>query len=96
MMTEWMGGRNDKPRPLLPMYARPGGLAEPRIVAGLQEQYLIGSSEEIEGAYTVVGQISALLNGNDTLSTIRIVRNVPPTQRKPKDQRSAHSFCRAR
>ncbi len=77
-MSEWMGGRNEKPH--LPMYVQPAGVCEPRVIAALQEQYLIGSAEEIEGVYTVVAQVSALLKEGETLSTIRVVRNVPPTQ----------------
>jgi hypothetical protein len=78
LITSWMGGR-DKPTHL-PMYLRPGGVAEPRIVAGLQDAYLIGGPEDVEGTFTVVGQVTALLAGDDVESTIRIIRDVPPTQ----------------
>lgn len=77
-LTDLLGGRNERPH--LPMYLRPAGIQEPRIVASLQEPFLIGSTEEIEGVYTVVGQVSALLRGSETISTIRLIRNVPPTQ----------------
>jgi hypothetical protein len=53
---------------------------EPRIVAGLQDAYLIGGHENIEGTFTVVGQVTALLSGDQVESTIRIIRDVPPTQ----------------
>jgi hypothetical protein len=78
MMTNWMGGR-DKPTHL-PMYMRPGGVAEPRIVAGLQDAYVIGGHDNVEGTNTVVGQVSGLLVGDQVESTIRIIRDVPPTQ----------------
>lgn len=78
MMIGWMGGR-DKPTHL-PMYLRPGGVAEPRIVAGLQDAYVIGGHENIEGTFTVVGQVTGLLSGDQVESTIRIIRDVPPTQ----------------
>jgi hypothetical protein len=78
IMVDWMGGR-DKPTHL-PMYMRPGGVLEPRIVAGLQDAYLIGGHENIEGTFTVVGQVTALLSGDQVESTIRIIRDVPPTQ----------------
>lgn len=78
MMVDWMGGR-DKPTHL-PMYVQPGGAAEPRIVAGLQDRYLIGGHESIEGTFTVVGQVAALLSGDEIESPIRIIRDVPPTQ----------------
>lgn len=78
MVVEWMGGR-DKPTHL-PMYVQPGGVAEPRIVAGLQDRYLMGEHENIEGTFTVVGQVAALLSGAEVESPIRIIRDVPPTQ----------------
>jgi hypothetical protein len=43
MMMGWMGGR-DKPQHL-PMYLRPGGVHEPRILAGLQDAYITGNRE---------------------------------------------------
>jgi hypothetical protein len=80
MMIEWMGGR-DKPTHL-PMYLRPGGVAEPRIIAGLQDAYLIGSRANVEGTFTVVGQVAVLLTGEQVESTIRVIRDVPPTQKE--------------
>jgi len=78
MMVDWMGG-SDKPTHL-PMYVQPGGVAEPRIVAGLQDRYLIGGHENMEGTFTVVGQVAALLSDSEVESPIRIIRDVPPTQ----------------
>ncbi len=78
MMTEWMGGRNETRH--LPVYLQPVGASKPRIVAALQERYLMGASEELEGDYTVVGQVTALLAKEETLSTMRVIRDVPPTQ----------------
>jgi hypothetical protein len=76
-MTEWMGGR-DKPTHL-PTYLRPGGVREPRIVARLKDEYMIGNREDVEGTYRVVGQVAALLAGDQVQSAIRIIRDVPPT-----------------
>jgi hypothetical protein len=61
------------------MYVLPDGVDEPRIVAALHDAYLIGDRESIEGTYTVVGQVSKLLTGDDVVSTIRVIRDVPPT-----------------
>jgi hypothetical protein len=77
MMVTWMGGR-DKPTHL-PTYLRPGGVAEPRIVASLQDAYLIGGHENVEGTFTVLGQVSTLLGGDQVESSIRLIRDVPPT-----------------
>jgi hypothetical protein len=78
MMIDWMGGR-EKPTHL-PMYLKPGGVAEPRILASLQDAYLIGSRDNVEGTFTVVGQVATLLSGDQVESTIRAIRDVPPTQ----------------
>jgi len=77
MMVTWMGGR-DKPTHL-PTYLRPGGVIEPRIVAGLQDAYLIGGHENVEGTFRVVGQVATLLTGDQVESSIRLIRDVPPT-----------------
>lgn len=77
MMTQWIGG-TEKPTNL-PMYVRPGGVAEPRIVSILQDQYLIGGHENVEGAFTVIGQVERLLAGDKVVSAIRVIRDVPPT-----------------
>jgi hypothetical protein len=78
IMKGWIAG-GDK-RTHLPTYLRPGGVSEPRIVAGLQDKYLIGGHENVEGRYTVVGQVAGLLSGDQVQSTIRVIRDVPPTQ----------------
>jgi len=78
MMVDWMGGR-DKPTHL-PMYMQPGGVELPRILAGLQDAYLIGGRDAIEGTFTVIGQVAALLSGEQVESPIRVIRDVPPTQ----------------
>ena len=78
MMADWMGGRDKLTH--LPMYMQPGGVEHPRILAGLQDAYLIGGRDAIEGTFTVVGQVAALLSGEQAESPIRIIRDVPPTQ----------------
>lgn len=77
MMVGWLGGSSKKTN--LPMYLQPSGVAEPRIIAALHDDYVIGDREGIEGTYTVVGQVSRLLTGSDVVSTIRVIRDVPPT-----------------
>ncbi|MGI8667676.1 MAG: DUF6414 family protein [Jatrophihabitans sp.] len=82
MMTDWMGGR-DKPMHL-PVYMEPGGVAEPRIVGRLDEQYIVTSGDTIEGRYTVIAQVEQLLAEGQTLSAIRVIRDVPPTPMETK------------
>lgn len=77
MMTDWMGGPN---KPMhLPVYMQPYGVANPRIVGRLDEQYLIRKGEAIEGEYTVIGQVDQKLEGDQKISAIRVIRDVPPT-----------------
>lgn len=78
MMVSWMGGR-DKPTHL-PVYLLPGGVSDPRIIAGLQDAYIIGGHENLEGTFTVITQVSGLLAGDEVQSVIRVIRDVPPTQ----------------
>lgn len=80
MMMEWMGGK-DKPTHL-PVYIRPGGVDHPRIIARLLDAYLIGGHENVEGTYTVVGQVERLLAGDEVVSAIRVIRDVPPTPKE--------------
>ena len=77
MMVGWLGGSSKKTN--LPMYLEPGGIDDPRILAALRDEYVTGDREGIEGTYTVVGQVSRLLTDDDVVSTIRVIRDVPPT-----------------
>jgi hypothetical protein len=77
VMRGWIGGADKRMH--LPVYLLPGGVTEPRIVARLADQHLIGGHENVEGNFTVVGQVAALLSGDHVESAIRIIRDVPPT-----------------
>jgi hypothetical protein len=80
MMQKWLSGGSKNVH--LPVYLRPGGVAEPRIVGALQDNYIIGERESIEGTFTVVGQVARLLSGDEVLSPIRVIRDVPPTPKE--------------
>jgi hypothetical protein len=80
MMTDWMGGK-DRPTHL-PVYMRPGGIIEPRILGRLDDQYIVGPREEIEGQFTIIGQVERLLEGDQVISAIRVIRDVPPTPKE--------------
>lgn len=72
-----LGGKDAPHR--LPTYMAPDEIAEPRIVARLEEQYLLDPKEEMGGVYRVIGQVDRLLEGEEEYSAIRIIRDVPPT-----------------
>jgi len=76
-MEQWITGGHDR-RNLL-VYLLPGGAAYPRIVARLDDKYIVGDLDNIEGRFTVVAQVDALLHDDERDSVIRVVRDVPPT-----------------
>jgi hypothetical protein len=76
-MRAWFGGKSGRMH--LPIYLRPGGIDQPRILGALQDPYLIGDRENMEGTFTVIAQVSSLLEGDHVLSMVRVIRDVPPT-----------------
>ena len=47
----------------------------------MDEKYLIGGGlEGVEGRYTVLAQVDAVLGEGQTESIIRVVREAPPTR----------------
>ena len=48
-------------------------------MSGLQERCIIGDREEIDGTYTVVCQVTKLVQADEHVPTIRLIRDVPPT-----------------
>jgi hypothetical protein len=71
------------------VYFRPFGIDEPRIVGRLDEQYIIGGLDNIQGRFTVVAQVDTLLDGDDKVSAIRVLRDVPPTPLEIETAREA-------
>lgn len=76
-MTNWLGGV-DRPEHVL-VYVEPEGESDPRMVARLDEQYMVSPAESLEGRYTVIGQVEQLLHEGESTSVIRVLRDVPPT-----------------
>lgn len=52
---------------------------EPRIMARLSDEYIVGSPDALEGKFNVIGQVERLLTENEEESVLRIIRDVPPT-----------------
>jgi hypothetical protein len=73
-----MLGGKDAPRHL-PVYMAPFGVGSPRIVARLDEEYMLDPKEGMGGTYKVIGQVDQVLSEGDEYSAIRIIRDVPPT-----------------
>lgn len=77
LMMSMLGGK-DAPQHL-PVYMAPLGTPEPRILARLDDEYIVSPKEAIEGTYKVIAQVDQILSGEQSLSAIRVVRDVPPT-----------------
>lgn len=80
MMETWMSGRDGRRN--IPVYLLPAGAERPRIVARLDEKFIIGGLDAAEGTFTVVAQVDALLRPGQEESVIRIIRDVPPTPKE--------------
>lgn len=76
-MQSWLGGK-DAPAHY-PVYMAPFDVAEPRIVARLDERYMLSPKEGINGVYKVIAQVDEVLREGDKVSAFRIIRDVPPT-----------------
>lgn len=75
-----MSGRDGRRN--IPVYLLPGGVDSPRIVARLDEKFVIGGLDWAEGTFTVVAQVDALLRPGQEESVIRVIRDVPPTPKE--------------
>jgi hypothetical protein len=57
----------------------PLGEPEPRVVARLDEQYIVGGTQMVEGNFTVIAQVSTLIDEGETIPALRVLRETPPT-----------------
>jgi hypothetical protein len=73
LMQSWMTGA-------WPVYCSPLGIDDPKVIARLEEDYFNAPLDRVEGRYTVVGQIDAVLTGDDRVSVIRAIPGSPPTK----------------
>jgi len=76
-MAHWMRGK-DESRNLI-VYMAPFGVVDPRIAARLDENYLVGGAQAVEGTFTVIGQVESLIQPGESVPAIRVVRDTPPT-----------------
>lgn len=81
MMEGWISDKDGSKSFLT--YFQPVGSSQPRIIGRLLDRHLINGLDGIEGKHTVVGQVSSLLESDDTQSVLRLLRNAPPP---PKEQ----------
>jgi hypothetical protein len=73
------------------VYLEPNGASagSPRIVGRVETQYLLRGLGELDGVFSVVAQVEALLAPGDELSAIRLIRDAPPTPIETESIRDA-------
>jgi hypothetical protein len=77
MMQNWLGGKEAPNH--FPVYVAPLEVDIPRVLARLDETYMLSPKEGIDGVYNFMGQVDEILRPGDTISAIRVIRDVPPT-----------------
>lgn len=77
MILGWMKGSGDSKNAMIDI--APFGVSHPRMVARLDEQYLVSGLQAVEGEYTIIAQVEALLNPGEKVPSIRVIRDTPPT-----------------
>ncbi|MGW6129016.1 DUF6414 family protein [Cellulomonas sp. NPDC055163] len=77
MMSGWLRGRDDAKNVMV--YLAPLAVQEPLVAARLEEQYIVGGTQALEGEYTVVAQVEMLIAESGSVPAVRVLRDVPPT-----------------
>ena len=77
MMAGWLRGRDEGKSILVSI--EPLGIPAPRVAARLDEQYLVGGTEFVDGEFTIIGQVESLIGKSEVVPAIRVLREVPPT-----------------
>jgi len=77
MIAGWLRGSNGATN--IQVYVAPLGIDEPRMAARLDERYLVGGTQAVEGEFTVVGQIESLIELGKPVPAMRLLRDTPPT-----------------
>lgn len=80
MMTGWMTGPSGERSILVSI--SPLGKKEPRVYARLDEKYLVSGLGNVEGAFTVIGQVESVVAKGGAIPAIRALRETPPTPKE--------------
>jgi hypothetical protein len=85
---EWMLGDG-----IQSVYAKatPEGDAGPPIFISLKTEYLIGGLGDLSGTFALIGQADTILKSGESLPSLRLTREVPPTQLEVATLREAIS-----
>ncbi len=77
MAASWIKGPDGRSRTLV--YVAPIGIQEPRVLASLDEQYLVGGISGVEGEFTIIAQVATLVSRDDQFPVIRVLQEAPLT-----------------
>ena len=77
MMETWLGGKDAASH--YPVYIAPFETTDPKMIARLDETFMLSPKEGINGVYKVIAQVDEILREGDEISAVRILREVPPT-----------------
>lgn len=77
MMRGWLSDANNNVNQLV--HIQPLGSPYPKVVARLDESYLLAGSSGVEGEHTVIGQVEQLIEADAPVPVARVVRDTPPT-----------------
>lgn len=80
MMSNWMKGRGSGNSIMVSL--APTGVGDPRVIARLDEAYLVGGTQQVEGDFTVLAQVQSLIVDGDAVPAIRVLRETPPTPKE--------------
>lgn len=59
--------------------AAPLGVPSPRVVARLENEYIVSGTQSVEGDFTVIAQVMTLLAEDESMPALRVLRDTPPT-----------------
>lgn len=74
-----MAGLREGDPDKIPVYLAPFGIEEPRMLASLDDRYLVRSKEDIEGTFRVIAQVDQMLDEGGEIPISRFFSGVPPT-----------------
>lgn len=87
MMRNWLSDSNDNLNQLV--HIDPFGFSSPRVIARLDENYILDGSTGLEGEYTLIAQVEQLVDENYPVPIARVVRDIPPTPKETETMTSA-------
>lgn len=89
MMRSWLADSSGNLNQLV--HIQPLDFAEPRVIARIDENYLLDGAQGLEGEYTIVAQVEQLVDEGYPVPIARVVRDIPPTPKETETMTNALS-----